>query len=400
MIDQSLYQFVHLSDVKNLESGHRTLLDKGQLISRYFRLMKRYGGFVWVQAYAILVNNPRSLPKPQHIVAVCYIIGEDLEDNSCLLYDAKEETWPTSEKDVTTDLSSCFADERKRKDHPIDETHKRVHKRTQSSTSDFVALENCVLPKNDLESQTWPRQQVEPLVRSGTSHCSDDVKYMTIGSTRRASDDSCSVVSSIASTNFSSTSPSIEKSRFSHQSNECSDNLYSSVTDSSLVVNCDSSVGPQQAVWAKHASYQSPDEHSQLPTDYCHDSLYSNYVELSSKHETNTWQSFTDNVYHSGGSEPTRSAVENNQDVGTKLDECQPKVHPMDVVSDATDNWYYESSYHQSIHYDVICCNTVPAVEQLPFSQCYTKNSNVDSRLTYSQDMFSSQQVVKPQMIQ
>lgn len=92
MVGQSLYQFVHPSDLKSVENSHRLVLDKGQAVTRYYRLVKKTGGFIWVQSHATLVANPRNTPKPQHIICVCVVISDEhYDDRNCVIYEKFDE---------------------------------------------------------------------------------------------------------------------------------------------------------------------------------------------------------------------------------------------------------------------------------------------------------------------
>lgn len=86
MVGQSLYQFVHPSDLSGLEQSHRLLLSKGQVVTKYFRLMKKNGGSVWIQSHASLIKDPRNMLKAQHIVSICFLLGENELDESSILH--------------------------------------------------------------------------------------------------------------------------------------------------------------------------------------------------------------------------------------------------------------------------------------------------------------------------
>lgn len=403
MIDQSLYQFVHLFDVGNLEQGHRTLLDKGQLVSPYFRLMIRGGGFAWVQAYAILVNNPRSLPKPQHIVAVCYVIGEDLEDRSCSMHDVSQIAIADSMKQVSTAANiSRLLVERKRKDHSSSETHKKVQRKSQSCGSDEVMSHSETLELNiNQELQSWNNQNINsnPECRIVHSKDEDAIKYMTIGSTRRASDDSCSIVSSVASTSFSSTSPCNDKSRTSYPSNDHSDILHLNVIENTSVTDVISTNHLQRPIWTKHTPYIGAEVSAQPLTRDDRDRMYSNFVELDTKQLTNIEPLYQLDTHHSDSTDRLvyKSATENNQDPETKLNNFESRVHLADVASGTDECWYYDSNYHQTVQYDVICCDR--NVEQLYPTQYHHGTSSADFRFNYGQDSTTGQQVAELQMI-
>ena len=57
---RSLYALCHPADVHQLQRCHRDLLRKGQIMSGYYRLLSRSGGFIWVQTCATLICNSGS----------------------------------------------------------------------------------------------------------------------------------------------------------------------------------------------------------------------------------------------------------------------------------------------------------------------------------------------------
>jgi len=75
LIEKTLYQYIHASDMVHMRLSHLTLLHKGQASTRYYRWMTRSGGWVWVQSYATIVHNSRS-SRPHCIVAVNYVLSE------------------------------------------------------------------------------------------------------------------------------------------------------------------------------------------------------------------------------------------------------------------------------------------------------------------------------------
>lgn len=49
------------------------VLLKGQVTTKYYRLLSKLGGWVWVQSYATVVHNSRS-SRPHCIVSVNYVL--------------------------------------------------------------------------------------------------------------------------------------------------------------------------------------------------------------------------------------------------------------------------------------------------------------------------------------
>ncbi|XP_054718624.1 single-minded homolog 2-like [Uloborus diversus] len=90
MVDKTLYQFVHCCDSVQLQMEHRSLLSKGQVITKYYRLLTKSGEWIWIQSYCTLINSNKA-SKPHCIVALNHVIRMDLN--------------PTSSNGTGTDIS-------------------------------------------------------------------------------------------------------------------------------------------------------------------------------------------------------------------------------------------------------------------------------------------------------
>ncbi|XP_043929071.1 single-minded homolog 2 [Protopterus annectens] len=75
LIEKTLYHHVHGCDVFHLRYAHHLLLVKGQVTTKYYRLLSKQGGWVWIQSYATIVHNSRS-SRPHCIVSVNYVLTE------------------------------------------------------------------------------------------------------------------------------------------------------------------------------------------------------------------------------------------------------------------------------------------------------------------------------------
>uniref|UniRef100_A0A3Q0T013 PAS domain-containing protein n=1 Tax=Amphilophus citrinellus TaxID=61819 RepID=A0A3Q0T013_AMPCI len=75
LIDKTLYHHVHACDVFHLRYAHHLLLVKGQVTTKYYRLLSKHGGWVWLQSYATIVHNSRS-SRPHCIVSVNYVLTD------------------------------------------------------------------------------------------------------------------------------------------------------------------------------------------------------------------------------------------------------------------------------------------------------------------------------------
>ncbi|XP_059206939.1 single-minded homolog 2 [Centropristis striata] len=75
LIEKTLYHHVHACDVFHLRYAHHLLLVKGQVTTKYYRMLSKHGGWVWVQSYATIIHNSRS-SRPHCIVSVNYVLTD------------------------------------------------------------------------------------------------------------------------------------------------------------------------------------------------------------------------------------------------------------------------------------------------------------------------------------
>ncbi|CRL04843.1 CLUMA_CG017896, isoform A [Clunio marinus] len=75
LIEKTLYQYIHASDVLPMRYAHQILMYKGQVTTKYYRFMTKSGGWTWVQSYATVVQNSRS-SRPLCIVSVNYVLSQ------------------------------------------------------------------------------------------------------------------------------------------------------------------------------------------------------------------------------------------------------------------------------------------------------------------------------------
>jgi len=71
---KSMYSLVHAGDVDKIKQTHVDLIKKGQVMSDYYRLMNRRGGYTWMQICATLVCNSKNSDE-QSIICVNYVIS-------------------------------------------------------------------------------------------------------------------------------------------------------------------------------------------------------------------------------------------------------------------------------------------------------------------------------------
>ncbi|XP_033635579.1 uncharacterized protein LOC117296660 [Asterias rubens] len=103
LIEKTLYQFVHATDILHIRYAHHTLLVKGQVTTKYYRFLAKHGGWVWMQSSATIVHNSRS-SRPHCIVSVNTVLS-NIEDKELVLQldqlQAKTESAYTSLQEKT-----------------------------------------------------------------------------------------------------------------------------------------------------------------------------------------------------------------------------------------------------------------------------------------------------------
>lgn len=80
---KNMYSLCHGQDVQKMRKCHIDLINKGQVMSSYYRLINKNGGFTWLQTCAtVICNNKNS--EEQSIICVNYVIsGREYEN--CIL---------------------------------------------------------------------------------------------------------------------------------------------------------------------------------------------------------------------------------------------------------------------------------------------------------------------------
>lgn len=221
MIGQSLYQFIHVEDSNKLAEAHKLLINKGQVVTRYYRLMKRDGGYLWIETHATVINNPRSLPKPQHIVGICFVLGDDRHDRSRSVYHQTRQQIPThQDPHQFRSTSALLADKIRAGGSHTEPSVSNKNKRRD--TRDDISSKKCrkstaVEPSRSFSIKPDKNNNYNQLISANNPTSADNsCYYHTIGATRRTSDDSCSIVSNVTSTSLSSQSSSSSSSNQHH----------------------------------------------------------------------------------------------------------------------------------------------------------------------------------------
>ncbi|XP_055940998.1 protein trachealess-like isoform X2 [Argiope bruennichi] len=79
----SMYTLCYASDVNRVRKCHIDLLQKGQVMSGYYRLMNKNGGYTWLQSCATVICNSKNTEE-ETIICVNYVIS-NVEYPHCVM---------------------------------------------------------------------------------------------------------------------------------------------------------------------------------------------------------------------------------------------------------------------------------------------------------------------------
>ncbi|KAK3092406.1 hypothetical protein FSP39_002413 [Pinctada imbricata] len=108
---KTLYDLCHAGDLVKLRKTHQDLLGKGQVLSEYYRLMNRNGGYVWVQTCATTLFSSKT-SDVHTVLAIIYVLS-GVEYGGCVMNTIQTVT----NKDTESNKSDLSMEE-----HDIDES--------------------------------------------------------------------------------------------------------------------------------------------------------------------------------------------------------------------------------------------------------------------------------------
>ncbi|XP_036342363.1 protein trachealess-like [Rhagoletis pomonella] len=83
LVNKSMYSLCHAEDAIRLRKSHMDLIEKGQVLTGYFRLMNKNGGYTWLQTCATVVCSTKNADE-QNIICVNYVISNRENENLIL----------------------------------------------------------------------------------------------------------------------------------------------------------------------------------------------------------------------------------------------------------------------------------------------------------------------------
>ncbi|XP_055376711.1 protein trachealess [Condylostylus longicornis] len=81
---KNLYNLCHGEDAEKLRKCHLDLINKGQVLTHYYRIMNKNGGYTWLQTCATVVCSSKNADE-QNIICVNYVVS--LRENENLVLD-------------------------------------------------------------------------------------------------------------------------------------------------------------------------------------------------------------------------------------------------------------------------------------------------------------------------
>ncbi|CAB0021052.1 unnamed protein product, partial [Nesidiocoris tenuis] len=70
----NMYTLCHGEDANRLRKSHIDLINKGQVLTHYYRLMNKNGGYTWIQTCATVICNNKNADE-QNIICINYVVS-------------------------------------------------------------------------------------------------------------------------------------------------------------------------------------------------------------------------------------------------------------------------------------------------------------------------------------
>ncbi|KAF2365209.1 PAS fold [Trinorchestia longiramus] len=114
---RSLYSLCHAQDVEALRKTHTDLMKKGQVMSPYYRMLNRTGGYVWMQTCATIICNSKN-NEDQNIICVNYVLSGPLYDSIVLDHHQLDPSSALIKSDISSEFSASQSPNKSGSDTP------------------------------------------------------------------------------------------------------------------------------------------------------------------------------------------------------------------------------------------------------------------------------------------
>ncbi|XP_013406577.1 protein trachealess-like [Lingula anatina] len=153
--NRSLYDFIHAEDLKRIRKSHVDLLSKGQVLTDYYRMLNKHGGYVWVQTCAMMILN-----KNDEVIST--IIGVNtvlsgIEYSNCIM--------------DTSQMKTVFTPDPDQSDHSENDSGSDQDP-GKNGEKDTPSLEPSVVPHGTVASSSANRNGSRQASSTGKSHSS------------------------------------------------------------------------------------------------------------------------------------------------------------------------------------------------------------------------------------
>ncbi|XP_022252918.1 protein trachealess-like, partial [Limulus polyphemus] len=138
LVGRNMYSLCHGQDVQQLRKCHEDLIHKGQVMSGYYRLLNKNGGFTWLQTCATVICNNKNAEE-ETIICVNYVLS-GIQHENCVM-DSNQLTHST---DLQPDDSSCSERDSPDKDHLDGESSKDCDPQHSSSRDGHSSVDGDI----------------------------------------------------------------------------------------------------------------------------------------------------------------------------------------------------------------------------------------------------------------
>ncbi|XP_063709393.1 protein trachealess-like [Culicoides brevitarsis] len=106
LLGRSIYSLCHGEDASKLRKCHTDLINKGQVLTHYYRIMNKNGGYTWIQTCATVICSSKNADE-QNIICVNYVVSRKENANlildTCQMDSVKLEDMETSRMEHSSD---------------------------------------------------------------------------------------------------------------------------------------------------------------------------------------------------------------------------------------------------------------------------------------------------------
>ncbi|XP_078590292.1 neuronal PAS domain-containing protein 3-like isoform X2 [Branchiostoma floridae x Branchiostoma japonicum] len=171
VVSKSCYDFLHAEDVEPFRRTHYDLINKGQVVSSYYRWILKNGGYIWVQTCATVTFNTKN-NNEKSVIFINYVLSlpeyKDIPMDISQVPDLPQDPPDTSDSSDTSDSESDSNHDTEQEDSRSDSD-----KESESGNSETSEPENKKKRRSDAnqsDSKQGANQRPNKRRRSVTSN--------------------------------------------------------------------------------------------------------------------------------------------------------------------------------------------------------------------------------------